>query len=107
MPLRLLVLLALIPLLSPVLTACYVPNVEQGNILDQETVNRVHKGMSREQVRYLLGTPMVQDAFHQDRWDYYYLLKKGRNPKPDRSRVTIVFQQDRVVKIEKQDYGTN
>lgn len=56
----------------------YRPDVQQGNIITKDMVDQLRPGMTRDQVRFLLGTPMLTDIFHQDRWDYpYYLRRKG------------------------------
>lgn len=101
-----LVLLALLIAGSVGLGGCYVPNVEQGNIVEKELVDKIKTDMSRQQVRYILGSPLVMDVFHRDRWDYYYLFRKGRSPHAERSRITIVFRNDRVVKVERHEYDT-
>src|SRR5260370_3364290 len=67
----------------------YRINIQQGNYLDQAAVEQVKAGMTRSQVRYLLGTPMVADSFNKERWDYIYYLKKGRSRHVDSRRVTI------------------
>jgi outer membrane protein assembly factor BamE len=84
-------------------SACvYRINVQQGNFLDQNAVEQVKTGMTRSQVRYLLGTPMVADTFDKERWDYIYYLKKGRSRKVDSRRVTVYFDAaDKVAKIDK------
>ena len=83
-------------------TGCvYRINVQQGNFLDQAAVEQVKSGMTRSQVRYLLGTPMVADSFEKDRWDYIYYLKKGRSRKVDSRRVTVYFDADKVARIDK------
>jgi outer membrane protein assembly factor BamE len=65
----------------------YRINIQQGNFLDQAAVEQVKAGMTRSQVRYLLGTPMVADSFNKERWDYIYYLKKGStNRRPPRRR---------------------
>ena len=56
--------------------------IQQGNYLEPRAVEKLEIGMTRSQVRYLLGTPMVPDTFDTDRWDYIYYLKKGRVRKP-------------------------
>jgi outer membrane protein assembly factor BamE len=82
--------------------ACvYRINVQQGNFLDQAAVEQVKPGMTRSQVRYLLGTPMVADTFDKERWDYIYYLKKGRSRKVDARRVTVYFETDKVDRVEK------
>jgi outer membrane protein assembly factor BamE len=79
----------------------YRINIQQGNFLDQKAVDQVQNGMTRSQVRYLLGTPMVADSFNKGRWDYIYYLKKGRSRHVDSRRVTVYFDADKVVNLEK------
>jgi outer membrane protein assembly factor BamE len=82
--------------------ACvYRINIQQGNFLDQTAVDQVKAGMTRSQVRYLLGTPMVADSFNKERWDYIYYLKKGRSRHVDSRRVTVYFDGDKVAKLDK------
>jgi len=90
-----------IALFASLLQACilYVPDVEQGNILTKEMVDKVKVGQSEQQVRFLLGSPLVQDVFHKDRWDYVYTLKKGRSKKVDQQRLTIIFNNGVVTKV--------
>jgi outer membrane protein assembly factor BamE len=83
-------------------SACvYRINIQQGNFLDQKEVDQVKDGMTRSQVRYLLGTPMVADSFDKERWDYIYYLKKGRSRHIDSRRVTVYFDGDKVAKLDK------
>jgi outer membrane protein assembly factor BamE len=83
-------------------SACvYRINIQQGNFLDQAAVDQVKDGMTRSQVRYLLGTPMVADSFDKERWDYIYYLKKGRTGHVDSRRVTVYFDGDKVAKLDK------
>ena len=79
----------------------YRINIQQGNFLDQAAVEQVKPGMTRSQVRYLLGTPMVSDPFNKERWDYIYYLKKGRSRHVDSRRVTVYFESDKVAKLDK------
>jgi outer membrane protein assembly factor BamE len=81
----------------------YRPNIQQGNLLDVEDVEKVEVGMTRSQVRYLLGTPMLADPFNPERWDYIYTFRRGRESKIDRSHFVIHFQDDKVSKVEKLD----
>jgi outer membrane protein assembly factor BamE len=88
--------------LAALLSACvYRINIQQGNFLDQAAVDQVKNGMTRSQVRYLLGTPMVADSFNKERWDYIYYLKKGRNSHVDSRRVTVYFDGDKVARLDK------
>lgn len=76
-------------------------NIQQGNYLNQEAVEQVKAGMTRSQVRYLLGTPLASDPFTKDRWDYIYYLKKGRTLHEESRRVTVYFEGDKVAKLDK------
>jgi outer membrane protein assembly factor BamE len=83
-------------------SACvYRINIQQGNFLDQAAVDQVKAGMTRSQVRYLLGTPMVADSFNKERWDYIYYLRKGRTRHVDSRRVTVYFDGEKVAKLDK------
>ena len=83
-------------------SACvYRINIQQGNFLDQAAVEQVKPGMTRSQVRYLLGTPMVADPFEKERWDYIYYLKKGRSRHVDSRRVTVYFDGEKVARLDK------
>ncbi len=79
----------------------YHINIQQGNFLDQATVEQVKAGMTRSQVRYLLGTPMVADPFNKECWDYIYYLKNGRTHHIDSRRVTVYFDGDKVARLDK------
>src|SRR5271156_1669731 len=83
-------------------SACvYRINIQQGNFLDQAAVEQVKPGMTRSQVRYLLGTPMVADPFNKERWDYIYYLKRGRTRHVDSRRVTVYFDGEKVARLDK------
>ncbi|WP_428606146.1 outer membrane protein assembly factor BamE [Sedimenticola sp.] len=75
------------------------PDVQQGNVVNQEAINKLKPGMSKSQVSYLLGTPMLVDVFHQDRWDYLYRMKPG-NKEASQERVALYFSDDRLIRIE-------
>jgi outer membrane protein assembly factor BamE len=88
--------------LLAILSGCvYRMNIQQGNFLEGRTVDQLQAGMTRSQVRYLLGTPMVPDAFDRDRWDYLYYFKKGRLTKPEERHLIVYFHEDKVDKFEK------
>lgn len=74
-------------------------DIQQGNALAQESVRKLEVGMDQEQVRYLLGNPLVTDMFRPERWDYVYYFKPG-NGDPDEHRVTVFFNNGQVVRIE-------
>jgi outer membrane protein assembly factor BamE len=81
-------------LLSP-----YRAEVQQGNVVTQEMIAKLQPGMTRSQVRFALGTPLVVDPFRQDRWDYVYLLMKQGEVK-ERRRIAVVFKDDKLVGFE-------
>jgi outer membrane protein assembly factor BamE len=99
---RTLALLLSLAATSAVTTGCvYRMNIQQGNFLEARTVNQLQPGMTRSQVRYLLGTPMVPDAFDKERWDYLYYFKKGRLRKPEERHLIVYFKEDKVDKFER------
>ena len=79
----------------------YRANISQGNIVEEEDLDQVEIGMTRSQIRFLLGTPMIADPFHQDRWDYVYYVKIGRNDAAGKRWVTIVFDGETVEDIQR------
>lgn len=92
----------LISLVALVITGCvYRINIQQGNLLDDDDVAQVEVGMTRSQVQFLLGTPMVADTFHRDRWDYAYYSRRGRSDDVVQRWVIVYFDNDRVTRIER------
>lgn len=80
----------------------YRPDIQQGNFISHEMVAQLKTGMTKEQVRFLLGTPLLIDVFHKERWDYPFRLKKG-DGQVTTSSVTVIFENDRVAKFESGD----
>ncbi|MEX0897867.1 MAG: outer membrane protein assembly factor BamE [Steroidobacteraceae bacterium] len=78
----------------------YRMDVQQGNLLDAEQVDQVEVGMTRSQVRFLLGTPMVIDSFDSNRWDYYYSLRRGHSRKVAKRHLVVWFEGDKVTRVE-------
>ena len=78
----------------------YKMNIQQGNYLVAESVSQLKEGMTRSQVRFLLGTPMVPDAFDDDRWDYYYFFSSQKFKEPLKRRLTVYFEDDKVLRYE-------
>ena len=78
----------------------YKMNIQQGNYLVADSVSQLKEGMTRSQVRFLLGTPMVPDAFDESRWDYYYFFSSRRIKEPLKRRLTVYFQDEKVQRIE-------
>ena len=89
---------------ATLLGACvYRPDIQQGNLLRPEDVRQVTVGMTRSQVRYLLGTPMVSDPFAPHRWDYVYRMQYGRDRQVDTAHLVVYFEDDKVVRTEALD----
>ena len=88
---------SIIPML-PSMTA-YRIDIQQGNVVTQDMVAKLQPGMSRSQVRFVLGTPLVTDIFHPDRWDYIYRLEQGGRLVEHR-RVVAIFSSDKLLRVE-------
>ncbi|MBI3571360.1 MAG: outer membrane protein assembly factor BamE [Gammaproteobacteria bacterium] len=69
-------------------------DIQQGNVVTQEMVDKLKPGMTRTQVRFVLGTPLITDAFHRDRWDYFYSFKVGAQGVAEIRGLTLIFQDD-------------
>ena len=95
--------------LASVLLACsllqgcgylvYKMDVQQGNYVTQDVVARVKPGMTKAEVRQALGTPLLADVFHANRWDYYFSSEKNGRAQ-DRTLLSIFFQNDKVVSVQ-------
>jgi len=83
----------------PSVIAPYRIDIQQGNLVTQEMVARLQTGMTRAQVRFVLGTPLLTDVFHPDRWDYIYRYEKDRKLIEHR-RIVAVFSSDKLLRIE-------
>jgi outer membrane protein assembly factor BamE len=77
----------------------YKIEIQQGNVITHEMMEKLKPGMTRAQVRYVLGSPMISDAFHGNRWDYVYRLEQeGRLI--EQHRITVFFEDDRLTHTE-------
>ena len=77
----------------------YRPDIQQGNFVSQEMLAQLKEGQTREQVKFILGTPLLTDIFHADRWDFPFYLARG-NGDLTSSRVTVYFKDDKVVRFD-------
>ena len=85
------------------ITACiYRIDVQQGNLLEDSDIEQVEVGMTRSQVQFLLGTPMVADSFHRDRWDYAYYLRHGKSRDIERRWLIVYFENERVARVDRE-----
>ncbi len=83
-----------LPTLEP-----YKIDIQQGNFITQDMVAKLKRGMSRSQVRFALGTPLIADPFHADRWDYVYVLHK-KGGLAEKRLVKVLFKGDQLDRIE-------
>lgn len=79
-------------------------DVQQGNALDQEAVDKLKTGMTRSQVRFLLGTPLLVDPFRSNRWDYVYNYRTS-GKLTEKKRLTLIFEGDVLVRIEGEGFS--
>jgi outer membrane protein assembly factor BamE len=92
----------------PLLAACnplkvlsvYRMEIQQGNYISQEAVSQLKLGMTKEQVRFVLGTPLVADIFHENRWDYVYRRQRQNSREVEERRVSVFFEGDKLVRLE-------
>lgn len=83
-------------------SACvYRQDIPQGNFYKDEDVAKLEKGMTREQVQFIMGSPMIADPFHPDRWDYVLYVDSLEDARDFNQRVTVWFENDKVSRIEK------
>lgn len=77
----------------------YRQDIQQGNVLTQDMVNQLRPGLSKQQVRFIMGTPMLVDVFHQDRWDYLYTMARGWGEMEEK-RIHLYFKNGHLERIE-------
>ena len=95
------IILFALTLLSLVLSSCapYKMDIHQGNFVTADMREKLKLGMSRQQVRYAMGTPLINDAFHGNRWDYVYRLEH-RGKLVEQQHLAIYFESDKLVRID-------
>lgn len=95
--------LATTVLLFSVMSACttvprfineYKIDIQQGNVLTQDMVSQLRPGLTKDQVRFILGTPVLADMFHANRWDYVYSLRKGNSGETEMRKFSTFFDAD-------------
>lgn len=77
----------------------YQPDVQQGNIINNSDLSEIRLGMSKQEVLYILGTPLVIDPFNESRWEYYYSKLNKRNKQTDTRVISVVFEGDNLSNI--------
>jgi outer membrane protein assembly factor BamE len=89
----------------PLVAACsafsvYRMEIQQGNYISQEAVSQLKLGMTKDQVRFVLGTPLVADIFHENRWDYVYRRQRQNSSQVEERRISVFFDGDSLVRLE-------
>lgn len=74
-------------------------DIEQGNIVTQDMLAQLEPGMDKSKVRFIMGTPLIVDTFHTNRWDYVYSLQEGGGARQQR-RVSLYFENDKLLRVE-------
>lgn len=74
-------------------------DIQQGNVITQEMVDKLKPGMDKSQVRFVLGTPPIVDVFHQERWDYVYSMQPGGDDREQR-RISLFFDNEKLARME-------
>lgn len=77
----------------------YKIDIQQGNVITQEMVDQLRPGMTRNQVQYVMGSPLLEDTFNKDRWDYVYSMQPG-GKKRTQQTLTIFFKDDKLASIQ-------
>ena len=77
----------------------YKIDVQQGNVVTDEMLDKLREGMTRPQVRFVLGSPLIVDVFRDNRWDYVYIQRK-KGDLVEQKKLTIYFEDDRLMRIE-------
>jgi outer membrane protein assembly factor BamE len=77
----------------------YKPEIQQGNFVSQDMVSQLKPGMSKEQVRFVLGTPLLTDIFHADRWDYVYWRESPSGQREQR-KLAVYFEEGRLARVD-------
>ena len=77
----------------------YRIDVQQGNVVDQEMLDKLRPGMDKNQVKFVMGTPLIKDPFHSERWDYVYIMEPGRGERQQR-HITLHFKDEKLAYVE-------
>ena len=84
----------------PVPSLVHKVDVQQGNVVDQDQVNKLRPGMEKNQVNFIMGTPSLVDTFHNNRWDYIYTMYEGNSKKWQQKRISLFFKDNKLAHIE-------
>ncbi|MEO1895438.1 MAG: outer membrane protein assembly factor BamE, partial [Methylococcales bacterium] len=77
----------------------YSLDIQQGNMISQDVINQLRPNMSKRQVLFVMGSPMLKDIFHERRWDYLYSLQAGGNPRVQK-KISLFFDGDKLIGVQ-------
>lgn len=91
-------------IISLLLSNCSIPRIfqvviSQGNLVDQEMLDKLEIGMTESQVKFVMGTPLISDTFYPDRWDYFTSVTQGDNTYTNQ-KITLYFENNKLVSWE-------
>ena len=86
------------------LSSCSIPRIfqvviSQGNLVDQEMLDKLEIGMTESQVKFVMGTPLISDTFYPNRWDYFTSVTQGENSYTNQ-KITLYFKDNKLVSWE-------
>ena len=84
-----------------IITGCfssYRVEIQQGNVISAEQIEKLIPGTPRDEVRFILGTPLIEDPFHAQRWDYFYSLDSAKGEKVTQYRLSIWFEDEKIAR---------
>lgn len=90
----------------PLLTAAcsffspYRMEIQQGNYVTQEMVAQLKPGLTRDQVRFVMGTPLVNDIFHDERWDYIFVRQRANSTDVEQRRIAVFFEDGKLKRVD-------
>ena len=84
----------------------YRPDMVQGNFISKEQLEKVKLGMDREEVKVVLGTPLITSVMHPNRWDYVFAFKRGDTQLVEQRQVTLIFEKELLIKVNADDLPT-
>lgn len=97
---KLTIFVLLIALNTSACSILYVPDIQQGNVITDEMLSKLKPGMDTKQVKFILGTPLIKDPFHKNRWDYFYSYKNNDDGTFKKSYITVLFEDGKMVDLK-------
>jgi outer membrane protein assembly factor BamE len=94
------IVLVAVPLAAGCGPIVYRMEIQQGNYISQEAASQLKAGMTKDQVRFVLGTPLITDIFHEERWDYVYRRQRANSRALEERRLSVFFKDEKLDRVE-------